>query len=154
MAWEAWVVRLGREAPRKCSLTALRRRGDLPLRWLRCVPGVPLDLPGCTLLHPDGAPLRLRDGVRPLLLVDSSWRDLPRALRWLRGELHPRRLARPWRTAFPRRSLEFPDPPAGLASVEALHAALVELARRDDRVLDAYPWREEWLRSNAERLSP
>lgn len=153
-AWSALIVRYGGESPRKCSLTPLRGRPELPLRWLRAHPQRVTEVGEATLLHPDGELLGAADAGRPLLLVDCSWRHLPHALHALRGALHRRRLPASWATAYPRASKTHPDPAAGLASVEALHAATVELGCRDDRLLDGYPFRAAWLARNAGRLGP
>lgn len=142
------LVRLRKEAAHKCSLTPLRRRRDRPWRWVRCDPGQSIDVGEVTLLHPDGELLTPADAARPLLLVDASWRDLPGVVRGLRGTLHPRRLPPGLVTAYPRRSATFADPAAGLASIEALHAALALLGARDDGLLEGYHWAAEWLARN------
>ncbi len=148
MVLDILLVRMDRESPRKCSLTPLRRRTDLSLRWVSFSPGDQVSVGRVILLHPEGSLLREADAGLPLLLVDSSWRDLPRVMRGLRGELHLRRLPASFRTAYPRRSKTFQDPPQGLASIEALHAATALLGSRDDRLLDGYRWRGEWLERN------
>ncbi|RMH02082.1 MAG: hypothetical protein D6702_09965 [Planctomycetota bacterium] len=149
---EIILLRLSKEDPRKCSLTPLRERVDLPLRWIRCRIGDRIEVGEVTLLHPAGEPLGPADAGRPLLLVDSSWRDLPRVLRGVSGRLHRRALPSGLETAYPRRSRDYPDPGNGLASVEALHAALALFGCRDDSLLDGYHWRREWLERNADRL--
>lgn len=147
-------MRYGGESPRKCSLTPLRARTELPLRWLRAHAQRLTAVGEVTLLHPDGEPLTAADRVRPLLLVDCSWRHLAGALRCLHGTLHRRRLPGGWVTAYPRASRTCSDPAGGLASVEALHAATVVLGCRDDRLLPGYPFRDDWLARNAARLGP
>jgi pre-rRNA-processing protein TSR3 len=52
------------------------------------------------------------------------------------------------RTAYPRRSKLYQDPAGGLASVEALAAALHVLGLPPDAVLDGYRWREPFLELN------
>ncbi len=146
------LLRLDKESPRKCSLTPYRERGPAGVRWIDHRLGREVEVGEVTLLHPEGEPLGPDDAVRPLLLVDSSWRDLPRVLRDVRGTLHRRRLPRGLVTAYPRRSKTYRDPDAGLASIEALHAALALLGHRDDSVLEGYHWAGEWLRRNAELL--
>jgi pre-rRNA-processing protein TSR3 len=150
---EILIVRLRKESPKKCSLTPLRRRRPPGIRWVHCAAGDPVEVGEATLLHPDGEPLGAPDAARPLLLVDASWRDLPRVVRGLRGTLHRRRLPAGLRTAYPRASATFDDPAAGLASIEALHAALARLGRRDDALLEGYRWREPWLAANAALLA-
>lgn len=152
MALELILLRLNKESPKKCSLTPLRGREEWPIRWLRCSLGADVEVGEVTLLHPDGAELSPDDGVRPLLLIDSSWRDLPRVLRGVHGTLHRRSLPAGLRTAYPRKSHVFEDPEQGLASIEALHAACAMLGQRDDRLLKGYYWAEQYLRLNAELL--
>jgi pre-rRNA-processing protein TSR3 len=84
--------------------------------------------------------------------VDCSWRRLPTLLRQVDGDLLRRRLPAAV-TAYPRRSQEFPDPDRGLASVEALFLALLVLGEPDDRLLECYPFREQFLASNATLLA-
>ncbi|KAA3608234.1 MAG: DUF367 domain-containing protein [Planctomycetota bacterium] len=149
---EVILVRLNKESPRKCSLTPLRRQAEWGFRWLHVALGQEVEIGEATLLHPDGPVLTPADAHRPLMLVDSSWRDLPRVLRGLRGEFHYRSLPADLRTAYPRKSNYFPDPSQGLASIEALHAALAMLGEREDRLLEAYRWRQQYLDLNQHLL--
>jgi pre-rRNA-processing protein TSR3 len=50
-----------------------------------------------------------------------------------------------YKTAYPRRQLDCPDPERGLASIEALYAAYSILGRSTDGLLDRYHWKEEFL---------
>ncbi len=142
------IIRLRKESVKKCSLTPLRERTDLPIRWFHCDLGDAISVGEVTLLHPEGALLSAADATRPLLLVDSSWRDLPRMLRTVEGTFHKRSLPTNLQTAYPRRSKTYRDPHNGLASIEALHAALVLLGQRDDSLLQGYHWAADWLRQN------
>lgn len=143
------VLRDPRESPRKCSLTPLRGRADV--RFVHYRPDRRVDAVGRVLLHPEGRVLAPADAGRPLLLVDCSWRRLPKLLAALDGEPEPCRLP-PLRTAYPRRSSTFADPAAGLASVEALYAASVLLGRPDPTLLAGYRFRERFLELNADVL--
>ena len=153
MEAEVLIVRLRKESLRKCSLAPLIQRQPPRWQWHHCDLGDPIAAGEVTLLHPDGEPLSPQDSGRPLLLVDSSWRDLPRMLRTISGTFHRRSLPGGLRTAYPRKSNWFPDPETGLASVEALHAALALLGRRDDRLLEGYHFAQEYLALNADLLS-
>jgi len=146
------IIRLKKESQKKCSLTPLRGRAELPIQWFHCDLGDPVAVGEVTLLHPEGEALTPADATRPLLLVDSSWRDLPRMLATVAGSFHRRSLPTGLATAYPRRSKQFEDPTAGLASIEALHAALALLGQRDDSLLEGYYWREGWLAQNQEAL--
>jgi len=149
---EILILRLRKESPKKCSLTPLRLRMDERIRWMDCDLGEGVEVGEATLLHPEGELIGPADAARPLLLVDSSWRDLPRVLRGVKGRLALRRLPEALRTAYPRKSQWFADPEAGLASIEALHAARALLGFRDDALLDGYRWREQWLSANTALL--
>ena len=65
-----------------------------------------------------------------------------------RFESVPPRSLTGFRTAYPRVSKMFQDPPEGLATVEALFLALHILGRPTEGLLDQYRWREEFLRAN------
>jgi pre-rRNA-processing protein TSR3 len=142
------IIRLNKESPKKCSLTPLRQRNDLDIEWYHCNLGDEVEVGAVTLLHPDGVPLSSADAERPLLLIDSSWRDLPRMLSTVHGDFALRCLPKNLVTAYPRKSKTFEDPETGLASVEALHAATVRLGRRDDSLLEGYYFGDKWLELN------
>lgn len=149
MSLDLILLRLNKESPKKCSLTPLRGREEWPIRWIHCSIGDEVDVGAVTLLHPDGEPLSPADADRPLLLIDSSWRDLPRVLRGVRGDMRLRSLPKGMQTAYPRKSNWFEDPETGLASIEALHAACALLGQRDDRLLEGYYWADAYLEANA-----
>ncbi|MCH2100680.1 MAG: DUF367 domain-containing protein [Planctomycetes bacterium] len=153
MSAQIVLLRLNKESPKKCSLTPLRERDEWPIQWIHCALGDEVEVGEVTLLHPDGELLSPADASRPLLLIDSSWRDLPRVLRGVEGTLHKRSLPKGLVTAYPRKSNYFADPETGLASIEALHAAVTMLGQRDDRLLEGYYWSERYLERNADLLS-
>ena len=150
---EVILVRLNKESPKKCSLTPLFDQGRTNIQWHRVSIGQQVVVGEATLLHPDGEPLSPEDAGRPLLLIDSSWRDLPRVLGGVEGLLHYRSLPEGFRTAYPRRSKAGTDPTDGLASIEALHAAQALLGLRDDSLLEGYHWKDDWLDSNSDLLT-
>jgi pre-rRNA-processing protein TSR3 len=99
------------------------------------------------LLHPDGDEIGPADSGLPLLLVDCAWRRLDRLLTAVGGEPVRRRLPA-LQTAYPRRSRTFEDPASGLASVEALYAALALLGQPRPELLRGYHWAEQFLAMN------
>jgi rRNA small subunit aminocarboxypropyltransferase len=144
------VFRDPRESARKCSLTPLRGRPGI--RFVTDRPGarppLVLDAGRRILLHPDGDELRPEDRGPGLLLIDCSWRRVEPMLRRVRGELAPRRLPALLRTAYPRRNRQALDPAGGLASVEALYAALHLLGEPRPDLLEGYPWAAAFLAAN------
>ena len=142
------VLRDPKEALAKCSLTPLRGMGGI--RFVDYHPERRLAAGRRLLLHAEGALLAREDQALVgdgLLLVDCSWRRVPKLLRTVDGELLPRRLP-PLVTAYPRRSKNFADPDQGLASVEALAAALALLGRPRWELLNSYRWRDEFMELN------
>lgn len=141
------IVRDPRESPAKCSLTPLR---GLPgIRFVTYDPDRRVEAGTRVLLHPDGEPITEADRGRPLLLVDCAWRRLPTLLATIDGDLVRRRLPL-LETAYPRRSKTFEDPASGLASVEALYAALHLLGEPRPELLARYRWAAEFLARNPE----
>ncbi|MCB9914443.1 MAG: DUF367 domain-containing protein [Planctomycetes bacterium] len=139
------ILRDPRESTKKCSLTPLR--GAPGVRFVSYDPERRLDAGGRVLLHPDGEELGPADAGRGLFLVDCAWRRLPSLLRTVDGEPVRRRLP-PLVTAYPRKSTLFDDPAAGLASIEALYAAVAILFGPHPELLADYRWAEEFLARN------
>jgi pre-rRNA-processing protein TSR3 len=139
------ILRDPRESARKCSLTPLR--GMAGVRFLTWKPGRRFDVGRRMLLHPAGSEITARDAGRPLLLVDCAWRRVPTLLASVDGQLEPRRLPA-LATAYPRRSRTFEDPETGLASIEALVAALALLGDPHPELLAGYRWAAEFLARN------
>ena len=142
------VVRRG-EDPRKCTVRPLR--GTPGLEFLPYPLRARPDLSRHLLLAPDAPPLTPADAGRPLLLLDASWRHAA-AMRKAVAPVEARSIPPGWLTAYPRRSKIHADPETGLATVEALFAALCTLGVRDEALLRCYPWRAAFLELNRERL--
>ena len=144
------ILRDPKESAAKCSLVPLR--GTAGVEFVSYRAGREVDGTGRVLLDPAGELIGEADRGLPLLVLDSSWRRLPKLAATVVGEPVRRRLP-PLVTAYPRRSKSFEDPSEGLASVEALYAALVLLGCRDvEFLLDQYRWRAEFLERNREAL--
>ena len=106
-----------------------------------------LEARGRILLDPEGDLLSAADAGPGLLLIDCSWRRLAGLRRTVDGAPIARRLP-PLVTGYPRRSKTFLDPGEGLASIEALFAALTILGLPSDDLLHGYPWRDAFLERN------
>jgi pre-rRNA-processing protein TSR3 len=139
------IVRDPRESTRKCSLTPLR--GMSGITFVPFHPERRVAVGRRVLLHPDGDELSKADRGLSLLLIDCAWRRVPQVLATIDGDLVHRRLPA-LRTAYPRTSKLFEDPSAGLASVEALYAALHLLGEPRPELLERYRWAGPFLALN------
>ena len=139
------IVHDPREPARKCSITPLR--GMAGVRFESASAGRRVDAGRRIWLHPDGEELRPEDGGIGLLLIDCTWRRVPKLSKRIDGELLRRRLPN-LVTAYPRRSKLTPDPEHGLASVEALYAAIALLYGPRPELLARYRWADEFLAAN------
>ena len=145
MALDVLILRDPRESAQKCSLTPLR--GMPGVEFVAYDKRRRLDAGRRVLLHPDGAEITPADAGTPLLVIDCAWRKLPALLASVDGDLVARRLP-PLATAYPRKSKTFEDPEQGLASIEALYAALALLGDPRPELLARYHWKDEFLRLN------
>jgi pre-rRNA-processing protein TSR3 len=141
----ATIVVHHKERRSKCTLESLRDRAGLTFVDPR--PDEPVDATGHVVLDVEAPPLTASDAGRPLMILDATWRLQPALRRALTGAFVSRSLPSDLVTAYPRRSKLSPDPdPArGLASVEALFAALCILGHRDESLLDHYRWKDTFL---------
>jgi len=138
-------VRDPREPARKCSLTPLR--GMVDVRFISMRFGRRVDAGRRILLHPDGEALSPADRGIGLLLIDCTWRKVSKFAKRIDGELLRRRLPE-LVTAYPRHSKLAPDPEHGLASVEALYAAVALLDIPRPELLARYRWAADFLAAN------
>lgn len=139
------IVRDSRESIAKCSLTPLRELEGYT--FLAYKHDRRVEAGGRILLHHEAPALSLADRGADLLLLDSSWRRLPKLERVIDGEPIRRSLPR-LATAYPREGRYVANPDAGLASVEALYAALAVMGDVRPELLAAYHWRREFLEAN------
>ena len=137
------VIRHPKERIAKCSLRFLHDREEFT--FLRARDGFTFDATGFLLLEVDAPPLTAADRGAPILLLDSTWRYLPKVKACVTGTPIPRSIPAGVRTAYPRKSRLFDDPEAGLASIEALYAAKRILGEDDPSLLEGYRWTEEFL---------
>lgn len=107
-----------------------------------------------TLILKVGAPvLTLADAPFPLLLIDGTWRLAQVMEKSLPPGLEARSLPSGFKTAYPRRQTECPDPETGLASIEALFLSHLLLQRPIEGLLDQYHWKEKFLCINESLIS-
>lgn len=143
------ILRDSRESAKKCSLTPLR--GMAGVRFVNYHLDRNIDAGGRVLLDPEGEELSSADAGRGLFLIDCSWRRVQSLRQTVLGEPVRRRLPA-LQTAYPRKSTTFEDPPAGLASVEALYAAAYLLWGPVPELLAQYRWADEFLELNRQVL--
>jgi len=148
------ALRHRRENLKKCSLKGLEIRQDMRFFTYPC-DALP-DLSNHLLLVVDGAPeLCAADGHFGLLILDSTWRYLPKLIQYVDGHklMKKRSLPPGYRTAYPRRQEDCTDPTKGLSSLEAIFIAYHVLGRDTSGLLDNYYWKEEFLKVNQQIFS-
>jgi pre-rRNA-processing protein TSR3 len=139
------VVVHPKERRSKCSVAPLRGREGFVF-WNHPRRGAE-SLTGYVRLGLGGPMLTPEDSSSGLLILDGTWRWAA-AMERDYADLPVRSLAN-WSTAYPRTSKLFEDPAAGLATVEALYAAYVQMDRPTDGLLDHYQWGDAFLAKNA-----
>ena len=145
MPLDVLILRDPRESTKKCSLTPLR--GMAGVRFVTHAKDRRLDASDRLLLHPDGEPITDADRGRGLLVLDCAWRRVSELLEHVDGD-PPRRGLPALATAYPRKSRTFRDPERGLASVEAIYAALALLGDVRPEILEGYRFAESFLAAN------
>ena len=133
-----------KERRSKCSVEPLRGRDGFVF-WKYPRRGEE-SLGGYVRLGLGGPQLTAADAERGLLILDGTWRYAATMERDY-ADVPVRSLAA-WQTAYPRTSKLFEDPAAGLATIEALVAAYVQMGRPIEGLLDEYQWQSEFLEEN------
>ena len=130
-----------RERRSKCSVEPLRGREGFTF-WTFPDRG-PESLDGYVRLGLGGELLTPADRDCRLLVLDGTWKYAER----MEADYSrlPVRSLGPWETAYPRRSKTYADPAAGLATIEAIFAAYVQMGCDPAGLLDHYHWREVFL---------
>lgn len=137
-----------RERRSKCSVEPLRGRPGFAF-WSFPDHG-PEPLHGYVRLGLGGKPLTPEDSGRGLVVLDGTWKYAAR-MEADYADLPVRSLG-PWVTAYPRKSKTYADPAAGLATIEAIYAAYVQMGRDRTGLLDQYHWGRGFLALNLDRI--
>lgn len=140
------ILRHTRENLKKCSLRGLENRSDF---IFLTYPSSPLpDLSAYCILTLGAPELSPEDAHRGLFLIDGTWRYAQVMSKTIpiKGTHIYRSLPAHFRTAYPRKQTDCPDPERGLASIEALYLAYSILGRPIDGLLDRYHWKEDFIK--------
>lgn len=142
------ILRHRKENLKKCSLRGLESRPDFLFLTYPTASLPPMDNYVCLTL--DDAPLLSpQDQDKGLYLIDATWNYAEKMSRLTPAHVMPRTLPSHYKTAYPRRQLDCPDPDRGLSSIEALFIAYQILGRDTSGLLDTYHWKEQFLTQNS-----
>lgn len=143
------ILRHRLENLKKCSLRGLESRQDC--RFFTYPTSNLPDLKGYLMLAVGAPPLTRRDAGSGLFLIDATWRYAAKMLNFVDSHTVTERRSIPggFKTAYPRRQEDCPNPEEGLASIEALYVAYVVLGRDPSGLLDGYYWKEAFLDINS-----
>jgi pre-rRNA-processing protein TSR3 len=142
------ILRHRRENLKKCSLRGLEGREDLifltyPLKE-------PLPNLSCYVVLTMEAPiLSQKEAFQGIFLMDGTWRLAEKMYKTLPLNTPFRSLPPHFKTAYPRRQPDCPDPDHGLASIEALFIAYHLLGRNTEGFLNNYHWATQFISTNA-----
>lgn len=147
-----YILRHQRENLKKCSLKGLENREDC--HFFIYPTSILPKTTDFILLAIDAPPLQLSDKNKGLFLLDATWRYAAKMLEFVEAKvtIERRSIPKGFRTAYPRRQNDCPDPEEGLASVEALYIAYLILGRDPRGLLDHYYWRNLFLEKNKDLL--
>ncbi len=137
------IIMHPKERLAKCTVAWLR--GDPRFAFYRGRRH-PDDLSGYVRLAMEGPVLSSADANQGLLVLDGTWKLVDRMAPRVDGV--PMRRLPPLQTAYPRSSKVRVDPAGGLATIEAVYAALRILGRDVSGLLSRYRWAEEFLQLN------
>jgi len=149
---KTYILRHQRENLKKCSLRGLECREDC-LFFTYPSSDLP-ELSQHILLAIEAPPLSVADVDKGIFLLDATWRYAARMLHFVEAKtpIEKRSIPKGFRTAYPRRQEDCPNPEEGLASVEALYIAYKILGRDPTGLLDHYHWKDLFLEKNRHML--
>lgn len=142
------ILRHRLENLKKCSLRGLESRADC-LFFTYPYDTLP-DLSNTIILSLDAPLLSEADASKGLLIVDGTWRYASKMMKTIPSHYQSnyRSLPGHYRTAYPRRQEDCPDPERGLSSLEALYLSYFILKRSTQGLLDHYHWGNLFLEIN------
>lgn len=142
------VIRHRLENLKKCSLRGLESRSDF--HFISYPYSSLPNLQNYIILTLHAPPLTEADSQHGLLILDATWRYAAKMLKPLDNQPHfiYRSLPTHFRTAYPRRQPDCPDPERGLASIEAIYLSYRLLQRDTQGLLDQYYWKEQFFSIN------
>jgi rRNA small subunit aminocarboxypropyltransferase len=142
------VIRHRLENLKKCSLRGLEERSDFIFLTYPNYILPPLD--NSIILTLDAPPLSPADASHGLLIIDATWRYAAKMFKPFahQPQYKYRSLPPEYRTAYPRRQEDCPDPDRGLASIEAIYLSYLIFGRETTGLLDHYYWKEPFLLKN------
>ncbi len=140
------ILRHRRENLKKCSLRGLENDPQLQFYTYPIDPLPSLE--DVLVLKVGAPPLSAADEGKTILLIDGTWKLAKVMEQSLTPPFETRSLPPGYRTAYPRKQTDCPDPQAGLASIEALYIAHRLLKKPHEHLLRFYHWRELFFALN------
>lgn len=144
------VLRHRRENLKKCSLRGLESRPDF--KFFTYPQHKLPNLNDYVMLVMEGAPeISIEDQARGLFMIDATWRYAEVMHNQSKSSLEgcvSRTLPSHFKTAYPRRQEDCPDPERGLASIEAIYLAYHLMGRDTSGLFDHYHWKDQFLTMN------
>ena len=143
------IIKDYKESEKKCSIIHLK--GKKGFEFLDRRKFDEYDFSGFTLLHPNGKPIDKLDKNAKILLVDSNWRKAKKMYNRLEQKFNlPKISVNGFKSAYPWKAGR---PENGLCSIEVLWVLKLLAGQRDDRLLENYRWKKEFLELNKNTIN-
>ena len=159
------IWRHKKENLKKCSLRGLEKQAELIFLSYPKDPLPSLENYLVLTLDEKVPVLSAQDQNQGLFLIDATWRyaavmekklalstSTSISTTFPTQNLQKRRLPSCFKTAYPRKQTDCPDPQRGLASIEALFLAHLILNKKTEGLLDHYYWKKQFLKLNSSFL--
>jgi pre-rRNA-processing protein TSR3 len=145
------VIQHRKERASKCSLRPLKSFETI--KFYRYPLRMETEFSKGYALSFEGPLLSPADHDAAIVVFDATWRYAQKMQKHPSFNIFEQRsLDFRWKTAYPRRQHDCKSPSKGLASVEALYAALLQIGQVDENLLNHYYWRVEFLKINEELI--
>ena len=142
------IWRHRKENLKKCSLKNLETRKDL--RFFTYPTEKLVDISNYIVLTMDAPELTEKDKYYSLFFIDATWKYAEVMKNQLKKQhkIKWRSLPNIYKTAYPRKQTNCPDPACGLATVEAIYLSYLITKKETKGLLDHYHFKDQFLKLN------
>lgn len=143
------IWRHRKENLKKCSLKNLENRNDL--RFFTYPKDELIDISDYIVLAMGAPELTEKDRDSGLFFIDATWKYAEVMQKQLpqKEKVKWRSLPNIYKTAYPRKQTNCPNPKNGLSTLEAIYLSYLIVNKDPTGLLDHYHFKDEFLRINS-----